>query len=182
MASPVRDDAGAASAPPGGASALSAKDLLAGSGVVHDIPVPPEILAPTAQPDPGAAPGVVRMRPLSVAVLTMISRAARDDAGLVPLLMIKEALVEPVLSLDQIRQLPVGLAHFLVGQANVISGLAADGETIGRVTDTALSEAHVLLAKHFGWTPQQVSRLTPGQVAVYLAGVEKLLQMTEMRA
>jgi hypothetical protein len=181
MASPVRDSAGTASAPSGGASTLSAKDLLAGSGVVHDIPVPPEILTPAAQPADGAAPRVVRMRPLSVAVLTLISRAARDDAGLVPLLMIKEALVEPALTLDQIRQLPVGLAHFLVSQANLVSGLDADGETIGQATDTALSQAHVLLAKHFGWTPRQVSRLTPGQVAVYLAGVEKLLQLAEMR-
>ena len=32
-------------------------------------------------------------------------------------------------------------------------------------------------AKHFGWTPEQVSQLTPGQVAVYLAGIGKLLQL-----
>ena len=39
----------------------------------------------------------------------------------------------------------------------------------------------ILLAKHFGWTPDQVSQLTPGQVAVYLAGVEKLLQLEQAR-
>ena len=166
-------------APAAGTPTLSARDLLAGSGVVHDIPVPPEILAPgTAEAD-SAEPRVVRMRPLSVATLTLISRAARDDAGLVPLLMIKEALVEPALTLEQIRQLHVGLAHFLVGQANLISGLAADGEALGEAANAPLSQAHVLLAKHFGWTPQQVGQLTPGQVAVYLAGVEKLLQLGE---
>jgi hypothetical protein len=36
-----------------------------------------------------------------------------------------------------------------------------------------------LLARHFGWTPEQVSQLTPGQVAVYLAGVAKLLRLEE---
>ncbi len=166
-------------AEPTDAPALSAQDLLAGSDVVHDIPVPPEVLTPGAVPRDGAGPRVVRMRPLSVATVTLISRAARDDPGLVPLLLIKEALVEPALTFDQIRQLPVGLAHYLIGRANLISGLAADGEALGELADAPLSQAHVLLAKHFGWTPQQVSQLTPGQVAVYLAGVEKLLQLAE---
>ena len=40
-----------------------------------------------------------------------------------------------------------------------------------------MGRTHILLAKHFGWTPEQVGQLTPGQVAVYLAGIEKLLQL-----
>ena len=164
---------------PADAPALSAHELLAGSDILHDIPVPPEVLTPGVAPRDGAGPRVVRMRPLSVATVTLISRAARDDPSLVPLLMVKEALVEPALTLDQVRQLPVGLAHFLIGRANQISGLAADGEALGELADAPLSQAHVLLAKHFGWTPQQVGQLTPGQVAVYLAGVEKLLQLAE---
>ena len=38
---------------------------------------------------------VVRLRPLTVGTLTLISRAAREDVSLVPLLMVKEALAEP---------------------------------------------------------------------------------------
>jgi hypothetical protein len=60
---------------------------------------------------------------------------------------------------------------------NRLSGLAADGATLEDAADSPLGRTHLLLAKHFGWTPEQVSQLTPGQVAVYLAGIEKLLQL-----
>ncbi|HEX2741678.1 MAG TPA: hypothetical protein VHM69_14635, partial [Rubrobacter sp.] len=82
---------------------LDAQDLLAGSAIIHDVRVPGEILRPGAEALDGD--GVVRMKPLSVAVLTLVSRAAREDPGLIPLLMIKESLVEPVLALDQIRSM-----------------------------------------------------------------------------
>lgn len=158
---------------------LAAQDLLAGSGVTHDVRVPREILAPGTQPPEDVGDGTVRMRPLSIAVLALISRAAREDPGLIPLLMIKESLVEPALGLDQIRQMHVGLVHFLVGKVNLISGLAADGEALEETAGSPLGQTHILLAKHFGWTPEQVAQLTPGQVAVYLAGVQKLLQLEE---
>ena len=161
---------------------LAAQDLLAGSGVTHDIRVPPGVLKPGAQPledDDAVFGGIVRMRPLNVAVLALISRAAREDPALIPLLMIKESLVEPALSLDQIRQMHVGLVHFLVGKANSISGLTADGGAPEEVANSPLGQTHLLLAKHFGWTPEQVGQLTPGQVAVYLAGVQKLLRLEE---
>ena len=160
---------------------LSAADLLAGSKVVQDVTIPAGILQPEAgngETREGAMRGgCVRMRPLSIAVLTLISRAARDDPGLIPLLMIKEAVVEPALTLEQIRQMHVGLVYYLVAQVNRLSGLAADGVTLEDAADSPLGRTHLLLAKHFGWTPEQVSQLTPGQVAVYLAGIEKLLQL-----
>jgi hypothetical protein len=156
---------------------LSAHDLLAGSGIVHDIRIPQEVLTP-GQPAPAdGAPGLIRMRPLSIATLTLISRAAREDPGLVPLLMIKEALVEPSLTLDQVRAMHVGLVHYLVSQVNLISGLSADGDALGDAASSAIGQTHLLLAKHFGWSPQQVSQLTPGQVAVYLAGIEQFLRL-----
>ena len=158
---------------------LTVQDLLVGSQITHEVRVPQEILAPGAQPPEQAEEGVVRMRPLNVAVLTLISRASREDPGLIPPLMIKESLVEPTLTLDQIRQMHVGLVHFLVSRINVISGLAADGETLEETADSTLGQTHVLLAKHFGWTPEQVGQLTPGQVAVYLAGVQRLLRLEE---
>jgi len=116
-----------------------------------------------------------------MATLTLISRAAREDVSLVPLLMIKESLVEPTLTLDQIRQMHVGLVHFLVSQVNKVSGLGADGEALEDTVNSPMGRTHILLAKHFGWTPEQVSQLTPGQVAVYLAGIEKLLQLEERK-
>jgi hypothetical protein len=156
---------------------LAAQDLLAGSTITHDVRVPREILTPGAQPLEDD--GIVRMRPLNVAILTLISRAAREDPSLIPLLMIKESLVEPVLTLDQIRRMHVGLVHFLVEGVGFISGLGSDNEALDETASSPLGQTHILLAKHFGWTPEQVSQLTPGQVAVYLAGVERLLRLEE---
>jgi len=156
---------------------LAAQDLLAGSAMTHDVRVPREALTPGAQPLEDD--GIVRMRPLNVATLTLISRAAREDPSLIPLLMIKESLVEPVLTLDQIRRMHVGLVHFLTERVNFISGLRSDNEALDETASSPLGQTHILLAKHFGWTPEQVSQLTPGQVAVYLAGVERLLRLEE---
>ncbi|MBV7336004.1 hypothetical protein KFU94_48765 [Chloroflexi bacterium TSY] len=158
------------------ATLLNADDLLLGSQALHNVTIPAAILTPVAH-NSESQTGYVQMRPLNIAVLTLISRAARDDASLLPLLMIKEAVVEPALTLDQIRQMHVDLVHFLVSQINRISGLDADGATLNEAAGSPLGQTHILLAKHFGWTPEQVNQLTPGQVAVYLAGVEKLLQL-----
>ena len=161
---------------------LNADDLLAGSKSFHDVVIPAAILAPAATngaADAAADAGHVRMRPLNIGILTLISRAAREDASLIPLLMIKEAVVEPTVTLDQIRQMHVGLVYFLVNQVNRISGLDANGQVLDEAVASPLGQTHILLAKHFGWTPDQVSQLTPGQVAVYLAGIEKLLQLDQ---
>ncbi len=171
---------------------LKAEDLLAGSRAVYDIRIPAAILAPSPQTDRaeslaenlqgGDDPesgGCVSLRPINIATLTLIARAAHDDPGLVPLLMIKEALIEPKLQLEQIRQLHLGVVQFLVSQVNRISGLSADGKALSEAADSPLGRTHLLLARHFGWTPDQVSQLTPGQVAVYLAGIEKLLETAE---
>src|SRR5215217_714762 len=155
---------------------LDVHDLLAGSAIIHEVRVPREILTPGAGEDDGD--GIVRMRPLNVATLTLVSRAAREDPGLIPLLMIKESLIEPVLTLDQIRRMHAGLVHFLVERVNFISGLGRL-EAPDETANSPLGQTHILLAKHFGWTPEQVSQLTPGQVAVYLAGVARLQRLEE---
>jgi hypothetical protein len=154
-------------------SSLSVHDLLAGGSVVHTAEIPERVLRPGS--DGAGEGGVVRLRPLSVGVLALISRASREDAGLVPLLMIKEGVVEPALTIDQIRQMHVGLVHFLVQRINMISGLSPDGEALDEAAHSTLGATHILLAKHFGWTPDQVSQLTPAQVAVYLKGIEALI-------
>lgn len=164
---------------PAAPAALTAQDLLAGSQLVHQVLVPAELLRPGQA---GAQPGQVRLRPLTVGTMALVSRAARDDAALVPLLMIKEALVEPALTLDQVRQLHVGLVHFLVGEVNRASGLSAEGEAFDAALQSPAARAHLLLARHFGWTPEQVAMLTPGQVMVYLAGIERLQAFDASRA
>ena len=161
------------------APALTAQDLLAGGTLVHRVEVPLEVVRPRSEPSAANEPGFVCLRPLTVGTLTLISRAAREDPSLVPLLMIKEALVEPALSLDQVRLMHVGLVHFLIGEINQVSGLSPDGDAYDRALGSPAARAHLLLAKHFGWTPEQVSQLTPGQVMVYLAGIEKLLALDE---
>lgn len=154
---------------------LSAGDLLAGSGLVHEVEVPAHVLDPAGETGDQVA-GTVLLRPLSLAVLATISKAARDDAALVPVLMVKESVVSPELGFDQVRRMHVGLVRFLLDRVTTISGLAAadDAEEAAR---GALGATHLLLAKHFGWTPEQVSALTPGQVAVYLAGVRQLAEL-----
>ncbi len=164
---------------------LAAQDLLSASQVVHEVELPAAILRPGvgagatgSESGPG---GVVRLQPLTVGTLALISRASREDPSLVPLLTIQQCLVEPALDLDRIRQLNVGIVHFLIERIHEISGLGADGQEIAQASGSATGEAHVLLARHFGWTPQQVAQLTPGQVAVYLAGIERLLALDEQR-
>lgn len=152
---------------------LSAADLLAGSGLVHEVDVPAHVLAPAR----ARTGGKVLLRPLSLAVLATISRAARDDAGLIPVLMLKESLVEPELGFEQVRRMHVGLVQFLLDQVTTISGLGDSG--VEEAARSELGATHLLLAKHFGWTPEQVSRLTPGQVAVYLAGVRQLVELDQ---
>lgn len=150
---------------------LSAHELLAGGLLVHDVVVPAAVLNPGASGTADAAPRSVRLRPLKVATLALIAKAARDDASLVPLFMVKESLVSPALGFDQVRQLHAGLVQFLVAEVHRVSGLDADGSALHAATSSAIGEAHVLLARHYGWTPAQVAELTPGQVAVYLAGL-----------
>jgi len=152
--------------------ALSAQDLLAGSQLVHTVSVPGVLLRPG---EVNPADGELRLRPLSVGAMAVISRAARDDPALVPLLMLRESLVEPTLTLDQLRQLHVGLVHFLVGEVNRASGLSTEGEAFDAAMGSPAARAHLMLARHFGWTPEQVAQLTPGQVMVYLSGIERLL-------
>lgn len=159
---------------------LSAHELLAGSSTIHEVEVPEAVLHPGSEASETPT-GSVRLRPMTVGTLAVISRASREDPSLAPLLMIKEALVEPKLSVDQLRQMQVGLVHFLLGEIYQISGLGADGEAYDKALESPNTKAQVLLARHFGWTPDQVAQLTPAQVMVYLAGIERLMTLEEHR-
>lgn len=142
---------------------LSADDLLAGGAVLHDVEVPPELLG-----GPGGVPARVRLRPLTVRDVQRVTRAARDGDVLLSALMLKESLVEPALSFEQVHALPAGLARFLVREVNRASGLDADGAALAEAARSPLARACLVLAREFGWTPQEVGELTVGQVMLYL--------------
>ena len=106
---------------------LTVDDLLMGARATYEVEVPAAILRPgTAEPTEPAAGDegrIVRLRPLTIGAFRLILRAAREDPGLIPLLMIKESLLEPRLTLEQVKQLHLGFVTFLIGHIRAISGL-----------------------------------------------------------
>jgi hypothetical protein len=108
---------------------LTPEDLLAGAENTFELVVPAELLNPTRAIAPnsvsnsGGDSRVVQLRPLTIGTFQLIMKAAKQDAGLIPLLMIKESLVQPSLGLEQIKQLPLGLVNFLIDHIRQISGL-----------------------------------------------------------
>lgn len=97
---------------------ITADDLLAGAGATYRITIPPELL-----PAAGKSEMVIQLRPLTIGVFQLIMRAARQDPGLIPLLMIKESLVQPTLTIEQVKLLHLGLVSFLISKIREISGL-----------------------------------------------------------
>lgn len=104
---------------------LTADDLLAGADATFEVPVPSELLpqAKSTGNNGTEHESLVRIRPLSIGVFQLIMKAAKNDPGLIPLLMIKESLVEPALSLEQAKRLPLGLIEFLIENIRELSGL-----------------------------------------------------------
>jgi len=106
---------------------LTAEDLLAGAGTIFEVAIPSHILqtgiAGKLKTADQSQEMIVQLRPLTIGGFQLIMKAAKNDVGLIPLLMIKEAIAEPTLSLDQIKRLHLGLIEFLVGHIRQISGL-----------------------------------------------------------
>jgi hypothetical protein len=82
--------------------------------------------------------------------------------------MLKEALVEPALSFEQVHALHTGLARFLLDELNHISGLSVDESSLAEAVQAPLARACFVLAQEFGWSPQEVGELTMGQILLYL--------------
>jgi hypothetical protein len=99
---------------------LTAEELLSGANVLHEVAVPADLLGTQSS---NGRNGMVQVRPLTIGIFQTIMKAAKDDPSLVPLLMVKEGLVEPKLSIQQVRELPVGLVEFFVAQIRAVSGL-----------------------------------------------------------
>jgi hypothetical protein len=144
---------------------LTAEELLAGGALTHTVTVPAEFL-----PSNGATPdnSEVVLRPLTVHSLQRIAKAAHDNETLTASLMIQQALVEPTLDFQEVAQLPAGLARFLVQRINSISGIDTPRDELAELVQAPLAKACFILAREFGWTPEEVSGMTIGQILLYL--------------
>lgn len=144
---------------------LTAEDLLAGSQLKHEIEIPPTFLQGNGQN--GALHQVI-LRPLTVRDLQRIGKASQDDEAISAALMIQQSLVEPTLRLEQVSLLPAGLARFLVEKINAISGVNTPRDELEELVQAPLAKACFILAREFGWTPEDVSGMTIGQILLYL--------------
>jgi hypothetical protein len=151
---------------------LSAEELLAGSALTYDVVVPANVLQPGGASANGALASV-KLRPLTVADLQRITRAAKDTDTLMATLMVQRSLIEPTLSIAQVAGLHVGLLEFLLSEVMRISGMAVTESQLRSSVETPLAKAAHVLAREFGWTPPQVSELTLGQIMVHLQMLEQ---------
>ena len=140
---------------------LTTEELLAGGSLTHEVEIPADLLH-------GSSNAKVKIRPLTVRDLQLIAKAAANDDNLSAGLIIQQALVEPSLKLEQVSQLSGGLARFLVERINAISGISTPRDELEELVQTPLARACFVLAKEFGWTPEEVSGMTIGQILLYL--------------
>ena len=145
--------------------ALTAEDLLAGASSTHNVQVPAALLNSESN---GAMAGEVTLRPLTVRDVQRVTAAAKEQHVLTSVLMVQQALVNPKLTTEQVGALSAGLVQFLLGKVNTVSGLNLDGDDFENAIRAPLTRACFILAREFGWTPEQCSGLTVGQVLLYL--------------
>lgn len=148
---------------------LTVDELLAGGSLTYTVAVPETVLNPqhNGQGELGSD-RTVQLQPLTVQDLQIIARAAKENDSLTATLMVQRALVEPALTVAQVAALHVGLVQFLLDQVNQISGITTSAEQLSTAMEAPLTRAAFVLAKSFGWTPQQVSELTLGQILLHL--------------
>jgi len=141
---------------------LTSDDLLAGGSLQHDIVIPADLISTSDEE------AKVTLQPLTVRDLQLIAKAANQDENLSATLMIQRALVTPKMELEQITKLPAGLAKFLIEQINQVSGISASRNALEEMVQAPLAKACFILAKEFGWTPEEVSGMTIGQILMFL--------------
>ena len=144
---------------------LTAADLLAGADAIRDVEVPADLLGGLAAPPDDRR---VRLKPLTVNDLRLVARAARDNDELTAALMVQRSLVEPALTVRDVSRMPVGLLQFLLREVNAISGISASEEQVARAIEDPLAQAAFRLSQAFGWTPEQIGKLTMGEVLAHL--------------
>ena len=168
---------------------ITADELLAGGALRHEITIPPEILHPNGTPNGTAETGetgkkgekektgdekpVAVLKPLTVRDIQIITKAAKENDVLSSLLIVQKGLLEPTLDQNQIASMHAGLVKFLADKIQEVSGMTASRDTLTEVVQAPLSRACFILAKEFGWTPQEVSEMTIGQILLYLEMLNK---------
>jgi hypothetical protein len=155
---------------------LTAEELLAGSQLTFEVEVPVEVLRPSLdgfEPEHPETRRTVRLRPLTLSDLQTITRAAKESDSLIAALMVQQALVEPALNLAEVVAMHAGLVQFLLAQVNTISGISIQSQDLKSASDAPLARAAFILAREYGWTPQEVNDLTLGQVLLHLQMLEE---------
>lgn len=150
---------------------LTGEELLAGGTLDFTVEVPAEVLYPSGNPQENgdsSGPKTVKLRPLTVHDLQLISRAAKEQDSLMATLMVQRSLIEPQMSIAQVSAMHIGLVQFLLEHVNDISGISANADQLKEAAGAPLAKAAFVLAKEYGWTPQQVNELTLGQVLLNL--------------
>jgi hypothetical protein len=146
---------------------LTAEELLAGASATHTVRVPAALLSSNGESN-GSVAGEIVLRPLTVRDVQRITAAAKEQQVLTSVLMVQQALVNPKLTTEQVGALSAGLVQFLLGKVNSVSGLSLAGDDLEKAIRAPLTRACFILAREFGWTPEQCAALTVGQVLLYL--------------
>lgn len=149
---------------------LTSEELLAGSTLTHEVEIPPYLLPANGS---NQAAAKVVLRALTVRDLQRIAKAVRNDEGLSTAFIIQQGVVQPELGMEDVTGMPAGLARFLVEQINSISGVNTPRDALQEHVQAPLAKACFVLAREFGWTPEQVSGMTIGQILLYLEMVSK---------
>jgi hypothetical protein len=142
---------------------LTTDELLLGGRATHTVDVPADVLMGGSD-----VPAQVVLRPLVLADVQRIHQAAAESRDLTSVLMVQQALVEPEVTIDDVNHMHAGLVEFLLHEVNRISGLTLGGDELEQVVRAPLARACFVLAREFGWTPDECARLTVGQVLLYV--------------
>lgn len=143
---------------------ISAETLIAGADTEVIVTIPETLL-------PDAEDRTVSLRPLTARDLRLIAKAARENDDLSGALMVRQSMVAPQLTLDQVNALPAGLLQFLLHEVNVVSGITATEDDVVNALEDPLVQASVLLSRELGWTPEEVGRLTLGEMMLHVASL-----------
>ena len=98
------------------------------------------------------------LRPLVLADVQRIQRAARDERALTSVLMVQQALVEPTVTVEQVNRMHAGLVEFLLGEVNRISGLQLDRDELEEAVQAPLARACFVLARRVRLDARRVRR------------------------
>jgi hypothetical protein len=147
---------------------VTCDDLLLGARATHTVEIPYAVLHPADGDGADLAPSRVVLRPLALADVQRIQQAAKESRALTSVLMVQQALVEPKVTIEDVTAMHAGLVQFLLREVNRISGLTLSEDELTELVQAPLARACFVLGREFGWTPEECSQLTLGQVLLYV--------------